>query len=142
MTIELLGQNTPSGIEVLIAWLLALSEVDGRDVGPTRDSLDSVPYTMVSTVGGSDDKVTDHSIYQVDDFADSFEAVEAQARLTRSRINALGPPLAPQRRIQISTGLAYVDSVSTSVSPHWLSYGDNTGIQRFTSRYAIDLRMV
>lgn len=142
MSIELVGSNTPSGIELLIAWLLPLNDVDGRDVGPTRDALDSLPYTMVSVVGGSDDKVTDHSIYQVDDFAESFEAVEAQARLTRSRINALGPPLAPQRRVQISSGLAYADSVTTSVSPHWLSYGDNTKIQRFTSRYAIDLRMV
>lgn len=143
MTIELLDYDAPSGLEVLIAWLVPLKDVDGRDVGPMRDSLDVVPYSMVSIVGGSDDKITDHGIYQIDDFAATLEQVEAQARLTRRRILALGPPLAPQRRVAISGGrLAFADSVTTSVSPHWLTYGDNTKIQRFTSRYAVDLRMV
>jgi hypothetical protein len=141
MTVELFS-DTPSGIELLIAWLVPLKDIDGRDVGPAKDILDGVPFSMVSIVGGSDDKITDHGIYQIDDYAATLELVEAQARLTRRRMLALGPPLAPQRRVTISTGVAYADSVTTSVSPHWLSYGDNTKIQRFVSRYAVDLRMV
>lgn len=141
MTVELLGTDAPSGLELLIAWLLPLSEVDGRDVGPQRDSGASLPFSLVQCVAGSDDKVTDSGIYQVDDFAATFDQAETLSRLTRRRVLALGPPLAPQRRVTISTGTFYADSVSTSVKPHWEDYGDNTLI-RFTARYAIDLRMV
>lgn len=142
MTVEFLGQDAPSGLEMLIMWLVPLKDIDGRDVGPMKNLLESVPYSMVSIVGGADDKVTDHSIYQVDDFAATIEDAEAQSRLIRRRILALGPPLAPQRRVQISTGLAYADSVMTSVVPHLQTYGDNTKVQRFISRYVIDLRFI
>jgi hypothetical protein len=141
VTVELLGYDAPSGIELLIAWLLPLSDMDDREIGAERPSGGPLPYSMVQCVAGSDDKVTDTGIYQVDDFAATFSEAEANSRLTRRRILALGPPLCPQRRVTISTGTYYADSVLTSVKPHWEDYGDNT-VFRFVSRYAIDLRMV
>lgn len=138
MTVELLDYDAPSGLEMLINWLIPL----GVEVGPNRPSGDDLPYRMVTVVGGSDDKVTDHGIYQVDDFASTVGDAEAQSRLTRRRVLALGPPLAPQRRVAMSDGrLAYADSVTTSQKPIWVEYGDDK-IHRFVSRYAIDLRMV
>lgn len=149
MSVELFGFDAPDGVEMLIAWLLPLKDVDGREVGPIRDSLDSLPYSMVQGPAGTDDKVTDHGIYQVDDFAtgatkaQAFERAQSQARLTRRRILALGPPLAPQRRVTLSDGsIVWADSVTTSVKYHWEPYGDNTIVQRFVSRFAVDLRMV
>jgi hypothetical protein len=138
MTVELYPLDVPSGVEMLIAWLVPM----GVEVGPDRPSGAVLPYRMVSVIPGADDKITDHSIYQVDDFATTYEAAEAQAKLTRRRILALGPPLAPQRRVQISTGLAYADEVKTSQGPRFLDFDDRPDIKRFTSRYAIDLRFV
>lgn len=139
MSVELYPLDVPSGVELLIAWLVPM----GVEVGPTRPSGAVLPYRLVSVVGpGADDKITDHSIYQVDDFASTYELAEAQAKLTRRRILALGPPLAPQRRVQISTGLAYADSVLTSQGPRWLDFDDSDKVFRFTSRYTIDLRYV
>lgn len=138
MSIELLDYDAPSGLELLINWLIPL----GPDVGPDRPSQSDLPYRMVQVVGGTDDKITDHGIYQVDDFARSIDEAEAQSRLTRRRVLALGPPLAAQQRVQMSDGrLAYADSVTTSQKPIWVEYGDDN-IHRFVSRYAIDLRMV
>jgi hypothetical protein len=149
MTVELLDYDAPSGIELLIAWLVPLKDVDGREVGPIRDSLDVLPYSMVQGPAGNDDKITDHGIYQIDDYAtgatreEAFQKAEAQARLTRRRILALGPPLSPQRRVTLSDGsIVWADSVTTSVKYHWQPYGDNATIQRFVSRFAVDLRMV
>src|SRR5882757_6456858 len=131
MTVELYPLDVPSGVELLIAWYVPL----GDEVGPTRPSGAVLPYRMVSIVAGSDDRVTDHSIYQVDDFAATYELAEAQSHMTRRRTLALGPPLAPQRRVQISTGLAYADSVATSQSPRWIDFDDSDKVFRFTSRY-------
>lgn len=149
MTIELLDYDAPSGIELLIAWLVPLKDMDSRDVGPMRDSLDVFPFSMVQGPAGSDDKITDHGIYQVDDYCngatrdEAFEKAERQARLTRRRVLALGPPYAPQRRVTLADGsIVWADSVTTSQKPIWQPYGDNTTVQRFVSRYAIDLRMI
>lgn len=149
MTVELLDYDAPSGIEALIMWLVPLSDVDGRDVGPMRDTLDGFPFSMVLDVAGVDDKITEHGIYQIEDYAtgatreEAYNLAEAQARLTRRRILAWGPPLAPQRKVTLSDGrIVRADSVTTSVKPHWQPYGDNTTIQRFVARYAVDLRMV
>jgi hypothetical protein len=137
MTVELYGLDAPNGVELLIEWLIPL----GVEVGPNRPSGAVLPYRMVQVAGGTDDRIADHTIYQVDDFAVDIESALAQARMTRRRILALGPPYAPQRRVQISTGLAYADSVSTSQVPKYLDFGDDK-VARFTSRYAVDLRFV
>jgi Ser/Thr protein kinase RdoA (MazF antagonist) len=83
VTVELLGTDAPSGLELLIAWLVPLNELDGRDVGPQRDSGASLPFSLVQCVAGSDDKVTDSGIYQVDDFAATFDEAEARNDLHR-----------------------------------------------------------
>lgn len=143
MTVELYPYDFPSAIEVLTTWLVPLPAADGAaaETGAERQAGGLLPYRMVQCAAGDDDKVTDTGIYQVDDFAATFDEAEANSRLTRRRILALGPPLAPQRRVTISTGTYYADSVKTSVKPHWEDYGDNT-VVRFVARYAIDFRLV
>ena len=54
----------------------------------------------------------------------------------------LGPPLAPQQRVTISTGTVFVDSVTTSQSPVWMpGFTDAAPIERFVARYAVDIRL-
>lgn len=125
-----------SGIELLIAWLKPLGEV-----GPDRDAGAPLPFRMVQRVAGSDDKVVDSGIYQVDTFATDFASAEYEARVTHERMLLLGPPFAPQQRVTISTGIVFVDSVVTSQSPTWLQYTEAAQISRFTARYAVDIRM-
>lgn len=125
-----------SGIELLIEWLSPLGEV-----GPQRGPGAALPFRMVQRVAGSDDKVVDSGIYQVDTFAATFEAAESEALLTHERMLTLGPPLAPQQRVTISAGVVWVDSVTTSQSPTWLQFTEAAQISRFTARYSVDIRL-
>lgn len=126
-----------SGIELIIQWLAPLGEV-----GPTRGPGAALPFRMVQRVAGSDDKVVDSGIYQVDTFAATFEAAEQQSRLTHERMLKLGPPLAPQQRVTLTTGaVVFVDSVTTSQSPTWLQFTDAAPISRFVARYSVDIRL-
>lgn len=125
-----------SGIELIINWLKPLGEV-GAQRGPGAP----LPFRLVQRVAGSDDKVVDSGIYQVDTFATTFDQCEALAFLTHERMLRLGPPLAPQQRVTISTGTVFVDSVTTSQSPAWLQYTDAAPVVRFVARYAVDIRM-
>ena len=125
-----------SGIELIINWLKPLGEV-----GASRSPGAPLPFRMVSRVAGSDDKVVDSGIYQVDTFAATFDAAEYEALRTHERMLVLGPPLAPQTRVQISTGTVFVDSVVTSQSPTWLQFTDAAPISRFVARYAVDIRL-
>jgi hypothetical protein len=126
-----------SGIELIIQWLTPLGEV-----GPTRGPGAALPFRMVQRVAGSDDKVVDSGVYQVDTFAATFEAAESEARRTHERMLQLGPPFAPQQRVTLSTGVkVFVDSVSTSQSPTWLQFTEAAPISRFVARYSVDIRL-
>lgn len=125
-----------SGIELIINWLKPLGEV-----GAQRAPGAPLPFRLVQRMAGSDDKVVDSGIYQIDTFAATLEQAEAQAWLTHERMLALGPPLAPQQRVTMSTGTAFVDSVVTSQSPVWLQFTEAAAIFRFVGRYAVDIRM-
>ena len=125
-----------SGIELIIAWLAPLGEV-----GASRPANGPLPFRMVQCVAGSDDKVVDSAIYQVDTFAATFDQAEHEALLTHERMLQLGPPLAPQQRVTISTGTVFVDSVTTSQRPTWLQFTDAAPINRFVARYSVDIRM-
>jgi len=134
----LLGWEAPPGGEMLIAWLTPI----GR-AGAKRKSGDVLPYYMVNRVAGPDDKVTDYGTYSVHSFAASYTAAEDAARLAHRRILALGPPLAPQRRVTISGGrIVQADRVMTDQAPFWLKYSDEVNLERFVARYDIDLRFV
>lgn len=125
-----------SGIELLINWLKPLGEV-----GAVRLPGAPLPSRLVQRVAGSDDKITDSGIYQVDTFAATFDQCESEALRTHQRMLYLGPPLAAQSRVQISTGIVFVDSVTTSQSPVWVQFTDAAPLVRFTARYAVDIRM-
>lgn len=126
-----------SGIELIIEWLSPLGEV-----GPQRGPGAALPFRMVQRVAGTDDKVVDSGIYQVDTFAATFEAAEQQALLTHERMLTLGPPLAPQQRVTLSSGVVvFVDSVTTSQSPTWLQFTEAAPISRFVARYSVDIRL-
>ena len=126
-----------SGIELLITWLKPLGEV-----GPQRGPGAVLPFRLVQCVAGSDDKVTDTGIYQVDTFATTFEDGERQAALTHERMLQLGPPLAPQQRITISGGrTVFVDSVTTSQRPVWEQFTEAAPIVRFVARYRVQIRL-
>lgn len=125
-----------SGIELIINWLKPLGEV-----GAQRAPGAPLPFRLVQCVAGTDDKVVDSAIYQIDTFAATFEQAEAQALLTHERMLTLGPPLAPQQRVTISTGTAYIDSVVTSQRPTWLQFTEAAAIFRFVARYQVDIRM-
>lgn len=126
-----------SGIELIIQWLAPLGEV-GAQRGPGAP----LPYRMVQRVAGSDDKVVDSGIYQVDTFAATFDDAEHQARLTHERMLRLGPPLAAQQRVTLADDtVVFVDSVTTSQSPTWLQFTDAAPIARFVARYSVDIRL-
>lgn len=125
-----------SGIELIIRWLSPLGEV-GAQRGPGAP----LPFRMVQCVAGVDDKVVDSSIYQVDTFAATFNDAESEALRTHERMLQLGPPLAPQQRVIISTGVVFVDSVTTSQRPIWLQFTEAAPVVRFTARYDIDIRL-
>jgi len=125
-----------SGIELIIAWLKPLGEV-----GAQRSPGAPLPFRLVEVVAGDDDKVVDSSIYQVSTFAATYEQAEEQSRITHQRMLQLGPPLAPQQRVQISTGTAYIDSITTSQRPIWLQYTEASPTFRFVARYLVDIRM-
>lgn len=126
-----------SGIELIIGWLAPLGEV-----GPQRAPGAPLPFRMVQCVAGSDDKVVDSGIYQIDTFAATFEAAELQARLTHERMLRLGPPLAPQQRITLANNaVVFVDSVMTSQRPTWLQFTEAAPVSRFVARYQVDIRL-
>lgn len=126
-----------SGIELLINWLAPLGEV-----GPQRGPGAPLPFRLVQCVAGSDDKVTDTAIYQVDTFAATFEEAEREAGLTHERMLTLGPPLAPQQRVTISNDrTVFVDSVSTSQRPVWVQFTEAAPIVRFVARYRVQIRL-
>lgn len=125
-----------SGIELIIAWLKPLGEV-----GAQRNPDGPLPFRMVECVAGSDDKITDSGIYQIDTFAATFEAAEREALVTHERMLRLGPPLAPQQRVTISTGTVWVDSVTTSQRPTWVLYTQAAPVVRFVARYSVDIRL-
>jgi hypothetical protein len=125
-----------SGIELLVNWLKPLGEV-GAQRGPGA----VLPFRLVQCVAGTDDKVTDTGIYQVDTFAASFEQAEREAAVTHERMLRLGPPLAPQQRVTISTGTVWVDSVTTSQRPIWVQYTEAAPVVRFVARYSVALRL-
>lgn len=126
-----------SGIELLIQWLTPLGEV-----GPQRAPGAPLPFRMVQCVAGSDDKVVDSGIYQIDTFAATFDAAETQARLTHQRMLRLGPPLAPQHRVTLANGVVvFVDSVVTSQRPTWLQFTEAAPVFRFVARYQVDIRL-
>ena len=125
-----------SGTELLIKWLSPLGEV-----GPQRGPGAQLPFRLVQRVAGYDDKVTDTGIYQVHTFSSTFEEGERQAALTHERMLRLGPPLSPQQRVQISTGIVFVDSVTTSQSPIWVQYTEAAPVVRFVASYTVQLRL-
>lgn len=125
-----------SGIELVIAWLKPLGEV-----GAQRAPGAPLPYRMVEIVAGSDDKVTDSSIFQISTFAATFDQAEVEAQRTHERMLRLGPPLAAQQRVQISTGLAWVDGITTSQRPIWVQFTEAAPLNRFVARYLIDIRL-
>lgn len=145
MTVELLDWEAPDGIEVVLAWIAAL---DGL-CGPDRPTGDGWPYRQVTHPTGTDDKVTDSGVYTVHTFATgadkeaAFTAAADAARITHRRMLAMGPPLAPQRRIAISGGrIIKADSISTIESPHPEHYGAGELIARQVSRYRVELRFI
>lgn len=126
----------PSAAEVVITWLAELGEV-----GPERPAGAALPYRWVNVVAGADDKVTERLIVSVHTFAETFDAAELEARRTHQRMLQLGPPLAPQQAVTLyDNTVAKVDSVTTSQTPIWSDYGENT-VHRFVARYTIELRM-
>lgn len=126
-----------SGIELIIRWLSPLGEV-----GPQRGPGAELPFRMVQCVAGSDDKVVDSGIYQIDTFAATFEAAEREAGLTHERMLRLGPPLAPQQRVTLADNrVVWVDSVTTSQRPTWLQFTEAAQISRFVARYNVDIRL-
>lgn len=126
-----------SGIELIVQWLKPLGEV-GAQRGPGAP----LPYRMVQCVAGSDDKIVDSGIYQVDTFAATFDQGEREALLTHERMLRLGPPLAPQQRVTLTSGdVVFVDSVITSQRPTWLQFTDAAPIVRFVARYSVDIRL-
>jgi hypothetical protein len=133
---ELFGSLPPSGVEILVAWLSPLG-----DASAERKAGDGLPFWLVSRVAGPDDKITDHGTYSVHSMAESLTAAEDHALLAHQRILALGPPLAPQRRVTISGGrVVFADKVTTDLFPRYEYYSDN--IRRYVARYDIDLRFI
>ncbi len=126
----------PSGVEMLVAWLSPLGAAAGE-----RKAGDPLPFWMVSRVAGPDDKITDHGTFSVHSMAETLVEAEDQALLAHRRILALGPPLAPQRRVTISGGrMVFADMVMTDLFPRYEYYSDT--IRRYIARYDIDLRFV
>jgi hypothetical protein len=126
-----------SGIELVVQWLTPLG-----DVGASRGPGDPLPFRLVQIVAGSDDKVTDSGIYQVDTFAATFDQAEAEALRTHERMLRLGPPLAAQQRVTLSSGkVVFADAVTTSQRPIWLQFTEAAPVSRFTARYSIDIRL-
>lgn len=130
-----------SGIELIINWLSPWLASPGQ-VGPRRPAKSALPFVVVSRPAGSDDKVTDSGIYQVDTFHYTVDTAERLALDVHKRMLSLGPPLAAQQRVTISTGRVFVDSVTTSQSPVWMpGFVEAAPIERFVARYAVDIRM-
>lgn len=126
-----------SGIELLIQWLAPLGEV-----GPQRGPGATLPFRLVQCVSGTDDKVTDIGIYQIDTFAATFEEAEREATLTHERMLALGPPLAPQQRVTLTDdSVVFVDSVTTSQRPVWVQFTEAAPVVRFVARYTVAIRL-
>lgn len=131
---ELFGFLPPSGVEMLVAWLSPLGPAAGE-----RKAGDPLPFWLVSRVAGPDDKITDHGTFSVHSMAETLTEAEDQALLAHQRILALGPPLAPQRRVTISGGrMVFADRVMTDLFPRYEYYSDT--IRRYVARYDIDLR--
>lgn len=133
----------PSGVELLTALLspLGAAQLVPVLVAGERKAGDPLPFWVVSRVAGLDDKVTDHGTFSVHSFATTLAAAEDLALLAHRAVSALGPPLAPQRRVTISGGrIVMVDEVSTDLFPRYEYYSDT--VRRFVARYNIDLRFV
>ncbi len=141
MTIELLDREAPPGVRFLRAWLLPLG-----GAGSKREQDDSLPFTLLQRYDGFEDAVTDHGFYQLDHLASATDGKTAYtecddyARLCTRRVLYLRDH--PWTEVDVpGWGTATVDLVKCEESPHWEPYAD-PNIERFVSRYRIDLRLV
>lgn len=120
-----------------MTWLEPL----GVAVKPKRRPNDAVPMRMVNRITGPADRLTDHGIYSIHDFASTYTAAEDNARETMRRICAMGPPFSPQKPILLDSGVTvFVDRIVIDEAPHWEFYADT--IERFVATYRVDLRFV
>lgn len=133
----------PSGVEILVAWLSPLGATQSPPVtvAAERKANDPLPFWLISRVAGLDDKISDQGTYSVHSMASTLDTAESLSLLAHRAVSALGPPLAPQRRVTISGGrIVFADRVATDTFPRYEYYSDT--VRRFIGRYDIDLRFV
>lgn len=129
--------SAPDGVELLRNWLLPFDSIPTGEKKPVG----TVPYRMITTLPGKDDKVTEFGFFRVHHFNADFTACKTAAYATHDRIMELGPPFYPQQRVTISGGkVVFIDCVRTDETPHWEYYSDT--MERFVAEYYIDLRRV
>lgn len=144
MTLAMFGSAPPSGVEMLTAWLAPLAALQSPvvTVAGERKADDPLPFWLVTKIPGSDDKVTEYATYSVSSIVTgSLATAEDLSWLAHRRIEALGPPLAPQQPVTISGGrIVKADWVHADQTPHYEYYSDT--VRRFVARYDIDLRFI
>lgn len=93
--------------------------------------LNGARFVQIQAVTGSDDGLTDSALIDIDCFAPDRVEARDLAELVRSWIIDLGGKLAAG---------VLIDSVFTSVRPHWVDYR-NPSIQRFAASYRVTTRI-
>lgn len=141
---DLFPYEPPDGVEALVLWVSEVIECRAN-----RPPGAVLPYCMITRVAGIDDKITETGRYRAHTFGTETNGVSAlksasdAANLVARRIQAFGPPFAPQRTVTLGDGRTVApDRVSTSMIPAWVKYSDDGTIERFVAEYVIDWRFV
>ena len=136
----------PSISRAVVSWLVGY--FGAGNVGLRRPSAATLPYRMVTTIGGTEscDKIVQAPVVSVHTFADNMDDAEYQAQLTHQRMLFLAPPLVSAQTVTVTlpggaTQAVTPEYIETKQIPIWVDYQDDE-IFRFVARYEIGLRLV
>lgn len=120
----------PNAAKVTGAYLRAATDRRAVTVLPSDDLITQLPMYRVSRGPGSDDKITDSPLIDVETFAADEDQMWECAEDAREAMHALAGSL---------FNGALVDTVSTVTSPTYVDYG-NPKIWRAVASYRLALR--
>ena len=141
LPLDTVRRRAPSGLEILANYFLPYGAA-GTGYNPDDDEL---PFRLVQRYDGVQGSATQRGYYQIDDLARDFTTAEEQGDRTLEAMVYLKEhpwteieiqdPRNPAAKINVTVDYVRIDKI-----PTWDGY-ENPRIQRFISRYTVDLRV-
>jgi hypothetical protein len=133
---DLYAYAPPFGAAVIRAWLLPL----GAPVATDRKPNDPLPQRIIRRINGPVDRISDHGLYSVHDFAAKATDAETASQTTFRRMALLGPPFSGQSPIEFDGDTYFCDGIDVDEYPHEEDYSDT--VKRYVGTYRVHFRFV